>query len=218
LALERTPGVEQWLTLEQASRRLGVHASTLRRWVDQGDITALRTPGGHRRFALSDLERFERERRQQPPPQNGQLSADKALVRTRQGIPQQRWLASFDEDERQASRELGRRLIGLMLQHVAARDEGRELLLEARAIGEQHGRNGLARGHSLDDLLQAVSFFRRAMLEVALGQVHHRSASQEESNLLLLRRIDGLLNEVQSGVVKYWTSAAQASSGAADDC
>ncbi|MCL5110033.1 MAG: helix-turn-helix domain-containing protein [Chloroflexi bacterium] len=204
------PGLDQWLTLEQTCRRLGVHASTLRRWVDQGDISSLRTPGGHRRFALADLERFEREHRQPPPAlQSGLLLADHALVRTRESIAQQRWLVTFDEEERRAGRELGRRLVGLMLQHIAAREEEAELLLEARAIGEQHARNGLARGHSLADLLQAIAFFRRAMLETALGHMHRRSASRDEPGLLLLRRIDGLLNEVQSGVVAYWTGAGQ---------
>ena len=44
-----------WLTLQEASRMLGVHPSTLRQWADSGKIPIVRTPGGHRRFAESDV-------------------------------------------------------------------------------------------------------------------------------------------------------------------
>ena len=36
---------QQWLTLGEASKYLGVHYSTLRSWSDDGDIAVFRTPG-----------------------------------------------------------------------------------------------------------------------------------------------------------------------------
>ena len=53
---------QQWMTLGEASRYLGVHYSTLRSWSDDGDIAVFRTPGGHRRFNLNDLRRFLSDR------------------------------------------------------------------------------------------------------------------------------------------------------------
>ena len=47
-----------WLTVGEAARYLGVSEPTLRKWTDRGDVTAFRTPGGHRRFRLDALERF----------------------------------------------------------------------------------------------------------------------------------------------------------------
>ena len=47
-----------WLTLKQAAHKLGVHPTTLRRWADAGEILVMLTPGGHRRFAMADVERF----------------------------------------------------------------------------------------------------------------------------------------------------------------
>ncbi|NJM08455.1 helix-turn-helix domain-containing protein [Candidatus Gracilibacteria bacterium] len=44
------------LSLAEASKRLGVHATTLRRWADAGAIPVYMTPGGHRRFASGDIE------------------------------------------------------------------------------------------------------------------------------------------------------------------
>ncbi len=56
-ALEIRPA-ERWLDLSEAAVYLGVHFTTLRRWSDAGDVACIRTPGGRRRYALSDLQRF----------------------------------------------------------------------------------------------------------------------------------------------------------------
>lgn len=46
----------KFLPIRHAAARLGVHPETLRRWDNQGLITAHRTPSGYRRFKLSDLD------------------------------------------------------------------------------------------------------------------------------------------------------------------
>ncbi|MBX6754925.1 MAG: helix-turn-helix domain-containing protein, partial [Thermorudis peleae] len=46
---------ERWLTIDEASRLLGVGQSTLRRWSDSGKLPVYRTAGGHRRFRESDV-------------------------------------------------------------------------------------------------------------------------------------------------------------------
>jgi len=45
------------LSLGPASRLLGVHPETLRRWADEGRIEAFLSPGGHRRFDRREVER-----------------------------------------------------------------------------------------------------------------------------------------------------------------
>jgi excisionase family DNA binding protein len=46
------------LTIKDACRYLGVSEPTLRKWTDRGDVLAFRTPGGHRRYLVEELERF----------------------------------------------------------------------------------------------------------------------------------------------------------------
>lgn len=41
---------------------LGVHPNTLRRWVKDGVIPAVRTEGGERRFLVSDLKAYLKDR------------------------------------------------------------------------------------------------------------------------------------------------------------
>jgi len=47
---------EKYIAAGQAATLLGVHADTLRRWVDEGRLEAVRTLGGHRRYLLSDIQ------------------------------------------------------------------------------------------------------------------------------------------------------------------
>lgn len=48
------------LSPKEFAAALGVSESSVKRWVDDGKIRALRTPGGHRRIAVSEAIRFVR--------------------------------------------------------------------------------------------------------------------------------------------------------------
>ena len=55
----RSAGAENdWLTLGQAAKFLGVAQSTIRKWSDLGRVPAFYTPGGHRRYKRADLDAF----------------------------------------------------------------------------------------------------------------------------------------------------------------
>ena len=191
------------LGLGPAAHYLGVHPITLRRWADQGDIAVMLTPGGHRRFAMADLRRFA-EARKQLRGASGlvQSWADQALQRTRQGIVGQRderWLAPFDEADRQQKRELGRRLMGVMLQYVSLSEGGDELLDEAQIIGRAYAQDALGLGLSLVEALRAMLFFRDSLIESAV-QMPETARVRPEANARLVRRINGLLNAVQLSI------------------
>jgi excisionase family DNA binding protein len=49
---------QDWLTLGQAARYLGVAQSTIRKWSDDCRVPAFYTPGGHRRYRRPDLDAF----------------------------------------------------------------------------------------------------------------------------------------------------------------
>jgi excisionase family DNA binding protein len=52
------PGANDWLTLGQAARYLGVAQSTIRKWSDSGRVPVFKTPGRHRRYRRGDLDAF----------------------------------------------------------------------------------------------------------------------------------------------------------------
>ena len=81
------PDTDEWVSLSKAASLLGIHSTTLRRWADDGQIPFMLTPGGHRRFSLADINQFAANRRQvQSPGTIEPLSAEKALIQTRQVI------------------------------------------------------------------------------------------------------------------------------------
>jgi excisionase family DNA binding protein len=64
---ERSLGI----STSQAARRLGVSLSTVRRWADEGYLSASRTPGGQRRFSSEEIDRFVDSLRQSGGPPSG---------------------------------------------------------------------------------------------------------------------------------------------------
>lgn len=194
---------ERWLSLPEAAEQLGIHSTTLRRWADNGQIPHMRTPGGHRRFAQSDLERFANEQRQ-----GGELTAveltwaQQAMIQTRSEISQPEgkpWLTAVAPDSRSQHRQLGQRLMGLTLQYVAAQSNHHLLLEEAKTVGEAYGRLAQVDQLSLADTLSATLFFRDMLVETALG-MSPTAGVQPEDNLRLMRRINEMMNAVHLAI------------------
>jgi excisionase family DNA binding protein len=50
------------LPIGEVARQLGVSIGTVRNWERDGRINSFRTPGGQRRFPMSELERIMQER------------------------------------------------------------------------------------------------------------------------------------------------------------
>src|SRR5579875_1409999 len=56
------PEPEVFLKTQQVADALGIGVSTLKRWVDAGQLAATRTVGGHRLIPLNEAIRFARAR------------------------------------------------------------------------------------------------------------------------------------------------------------
>lgn len=199
---------ETWLPLRDAAAYLHVHPATLRRWSDAGEIPHLLTPGGHRRYAVSDLQRFAESHRVDR--HNALLAeawADRAMTRARQELPERSaagWLAVLDEPMRERHRALGRRLMGLTLQYVSA-DDGAHLLDEARLLGKDYGELSKTAGASLKDALQAALFFRDKLLEATL-ELSETTKVRSGDSARLVKRINALLNAVQLAIAEVYAA------------
>ena len=205
---------EEWLSLSRAAALLGVHSMTLRRWSDSGRFPYYRTPGGHRRFALADIESYiARQKEHQLIRPVASAWATTALTQTRQQVarhPQSRWLEGIhDEALRNEYRQMGRQMLGLLLQYVAADAPDDAFIEEAGKIGWRQAEYGLRAGLSLSSLLEATLFFRDILVESSL-QMAPAGANQAETNLRLLRRVNHLLNHVQLAVAQAYEQALAA--------
>jgi excisionase family DNA binding protein len=120
------------LALGEASRLLGVDRDTLRRWADEGRVPAFTTPGGHRRFERRALERLVAARRTGPAGSLAGLGASadrlsaayrRRYVESPQGAPDPR--ATIPAADRDAFRDLGRRLVDALVRHLDQSGTGR---------------------------------------------------------------------------------------------
>jgi excisionase family DNA binding protein len=167
----------EWLGLGEAARLLGIHYTTLRRWANAGEVACFRTPGGQRRFAPADLERFRAGLRR---PAGAEASGAAVSVTPlqeqtvrfarwqmeQQGASRQGWVAGFDPGQRQRFRGYGRQFVGLLLRYGAGGPPDDAYLEEARAIATDHGCTCRRAGLSIGDTLAAVLFFRRSLMEM----------------------------------------------------
>jgi excisionase family DNA binding protein len=198
---------ETWLTIKEAAQRLGVHPTTLRRWADEGQMPVMFTPGGHRRFSSLEVENLIEERsRLKVVFGVEEIWAADALSRTRSELLAHReksWLATRDEQEREIKRNLGRRMMGLLLQYISLSEGGDEILEEAHSIGVNHAKYAMRLGMPSRDALEAAMFFRDTVIEAAID-LPETANIRAESNTRLLRRINELLNAFQLAIAETY--------------
>lgn len=195
----------QWLSLKEASELLGVHFTTLRKWADEGEIRVFRTPGGHRRFSISDLRRFLEDRVGQAQAQDTEAVVDAAVVHVRAELERMSqehiaWAQPLTESERDLSRQRGRQLFGLAISYVVKPPQRERLLAEGRRLGIEYGRDAAVNGIPLVETGRAVQFFRSQLSQVIRGEKPGRlDADDLRVQLAVDQFIDEVLYAVLSG-------------------
>jgi excisionase family DNA binding protein len=193
---------------------LGVDESTLRRWADAGQIRAFRTPGGHRRFAEADVQAIVSGQAYKPHARPGDLGT-LALARIRRQLQRgpvhdAPWHVEPGEQERERMRVLGRRLVAFVSDYLSGRGR-RGARSEAREIGHEYGRELAQAGLSLQQTLEAFTFFRRS-LDQATRQVAQKTGLSPEETLTHHEQIMGLADEVLLGIAESFQESHNAAS------
>jgi excisionase family DNA binding protein len=163
------------LSPKDLARALGVSESSVKRWVDDGALRAMRTAGGHRRIALAEAVRFVRE-------SGAPLVRPEVIVGAGLATP----VSPFDAT---AARAMGEQLYGLLEEDDAAAVRALVLALYVagwpvadicdgpmRAALEkigtlwQHGPEGIVVEHrATDTCVRALSEMRTAFVAPAGG-------------------------------------------------
>lgn len=205
-----TPEAPHWLTLTEAAEALRVHPTTLRRWADSGQVPVFLTPGGHRRFAASDVRHIAARRhsvRRVGPVER--IWADQALAAARKQLGAQegeRWLKQHDGGARDKNRHMGQQLMGLILDYLTTDDDDGPQLQEARKMGTQYGTASREMGLPLTDALRAAMFFRDTLTTSAI-QLPENVRIPTGSQVRLVTRINRIINEVQLGVADAYAAS-----------
>jgi excisionase family DNA binding protein len=198
-----------WVTLRHACEILGVDESTLRRWADSGRLRVYRTPGGHRRFSLANLEEMLAGENQHRGAEDVERLALARIRRQLQRARQQEqgWYVSLSDSSRQRLRDLGRRLVEMAGEYLDRRTRHAGLLDEALAIGGEYGRVLMGAGLPLASAVGAYIGFRKTMDETA-RQAALREALPMGEALDATGQVHALGDQVLLGMTAAYESAA----------
>ncbi len=194
----------------QACRVLGVDESTLRRWSDNDSVRTFRTPGGHRRFAETDLQDLLAGRAQEGL--RAHELGDLAITRIRRQLHRRpardaSWNTTVDEASRKRLRPLGRRLAALATEYLARRTRRAGLLDDAQGLGQEYGRELAASGLPLAQAVEAFLFFRRTMDEATREASQLYGLSPEET-LAAYQQVTTLVDRTLVGLTEVYAEAA----------
>jgi excisionase family DNA binding protein len=166
---------QEWVSVGEASRLLGVDPDTLRRWSDAGQVEVFTTPGGHRRFLRSSLESM---------------------------MPRPPWLARLDDASVAWFRQRGRRMSELLLATLdGTRSRERAIIASELAdLSREYGARSAKDGVSIGEATQAFLFFRARFL-AEVTQLARRGKLDARATAALVAEADGGLDDVIVGLV-----------------
>jgi excisionase family DNA binding protein len=188
---------DDWLTLAEASRVLGVSGATLRRWADDGRVPVFTTPGGHRRFARRTLQHLLPATRRDRPTLARLGASPERIVRAYRPRASGRavatttrppWLEHLSDTDRIEFRERGRQLLELLVEHLDAPDPTTAALKlqEAAQLAAGHGRQVAGLGASMAEAVQTFIQFRSPFVQQLAATARRRGLDTREATDLLI--------------------------------
>jgi excisionase family DNA binding protein len=158
---------DEWLSLSDAAKILGVHSSTVRLWSDKGVLPTHKTQGGHRRYKRSEISLWSEASATSPEIKNEHMLQE-VIKNVRMQISEGRlqaetWYKKLDEDARAQYRMSSRSLFHGLMNYLAT--NGVEADSEAYAIGYEYASRAHRYSLSYVDAARAFLFFRNTLIE-----------------------------------------------------
>jgi len=156
---------DEWLSLSDAAKLLGVHPSTVRLWSDKGVLPTHRTSGGHRRYRREEVLLWAKTTREVRAEPESIMHMAMKNVRVQIGeanLESEGWYQKLNESARNQYRESARSLSHGLMTYLAS-ENGDDF--EAHAIGYEYASRARRYGLSEVDATRALLFFRNALIE-----------------------------------------------------
>lgn len=160
---------DEWLTLSNAAKLLGVHPSTVRLWSDKGALPVHKTEGGHRRYKRGEILLWaetnskSREEAIEPEGMMNEVVKNVRMQISEGRLQEESWYQKLDEDARVQYRMSARSLFQGLMTYVAT--NGKESATEAYAIGYEYASRARRYQLSYVDAAKAFLFFRDTLVE-----------------------------------------------------
>jgi hypothetical protein len=167
----------------------------------------VRTPGGHRRFAESDVRSLLEPEPLQPS--GVQLLVQSALGRTRLEVSggkldEQVWYQRFNETDKAEHRELGRKLLSMVTQYLSQPSDRQAILQDARSLGRSYGERSLVNKLTLTEAVRAFLYFHDTLTD---GVIQMSETVGQKGNLDLIstyQQINVFIDEVMLAMLEVY--------------
>lgn len=202
----------EWLSLRDASQRVGVSPATLRSWADQGRVQAYRTPGGHRRFRERDLAALSSTGADTSGTRTLRVLAHAALGRTRFELAEgwlvkKEWYRHFPPGAREQHRELGREVLLALSRLISGSEPVETANARAAELGRAYGELNRKHEIGLSDALKAFVFFRDSFFD-SLTELAASSPTLDV--LVLLRQASTFVDSMLLEMVEVYSAPSKA--------
>ncbi len=203
---------QRWIPLGAAAALLGLSESTVRRWVDSGEVRCFRTRGGHRRILEEDLRNFVGSNGAAPSRDTDRIS-DLAIARVRRRMTRGRQthtLPTFTElsdSARDRLRLMGRQMVDLFARYMASSTKGERFSDDARTIGREYGRMLVAEHVRLTTAISTFNSLRRSLEETA-SQIATESGLSTDEAVDAVERTLVLADVVLEGMAEVYEQAS----------
>ncbi len=199
-----------WLDLSEAAGYLGVHFTTLRRWTDNGKVPCIRTPGGRRRYRLSDLTAFLASLQQNHHCALAGAGSDTGLAARfppkHIGIANEPWYGRLDEEMKATMRSGGQQLMAVLMQYATRNEGGEPFLEEGLRLARQYGVACQQAGLELIETLRAFLLVRRSIND-ALHQAGALAGAPDADTWRLYDRVATFLDAMLIALVGAYDQA-----------
>ncbi|MBM3939821.1 MAG: helix-turn-helix domain-containing protein [SAR202 cluster bacterium] len=196
----------KWVTLGMARALLGINEATLRQWADRGMVRAFRTPGGHRRFSLEDINALMTNGHRA----DGAIDDATVLPRVRRKVHRAHhampaWLEHLDPEVSGRLREIGGQLLHLCV--TQGHDDSRQKSLTlARKLGQAYGQALASSEVPLEHAVQAFVFFRETTMSAVAPSLAANVARAQQASQYW-RQISRLTDAVLLGMTAAYQRA-----------
>lgn len=190
----------EWLNLSETAELLGVHPATIRVWADRGELPSHRTPGGHRRFRRSEVENRATGQ------DRAHLTAAQLVIQNMLGKARleltggeanlEAWHKGLDEIAKNEHREIGRRLLSLVVQYISGAVDETAVLQQAQQIGQDYARMGRETSLPLVETTRAYLFFREFMSQSIFDMMETAGPQTHTDWRRIHRQLTCITNEV----------------------
>jgi excisionase family DNA binding protein len=198
------------MDLSEAAAFLGVHFTTLRRWVDAGKVPCIRTPGGRRRFNRTELMTFLAGLHQGET--YGPIAETNLAFPPTQawpkhvGLNQEPWYGRLEEADRAAMRSGGQRLMAVLMQYASRTNGGEPFLQEGERLAGHYGVMCRRSGLSLVETVRAFLMVRRNIKD-SVYEVGALAGSPDPETWRLYDRMNAFLDVMLLATVEAYQGA-----------